>query len=110
MNIEEGEDKVKGIDLLDHEEKIFFRQNPDIYNLGKRLITRKKKEASKKDEGTRAVLCITDEDIERKYAIFENVWIHPHLSVMKKGSHLQKLIHEEKMKRKFNKQKYFTEN
>lgn len=110
IDIEEGEAKVNDVDLLDHEEKIFFHQNPDIYNLGKRLISRKKKEASKKDEGTRAVLCTTDEDIERKYAIFENVWIHPHLSVMKKGSHLQKLIHEEKMKRKFNKQKYFTEN
>lgn len=110
IEIEEGEDKVKGIDLLDHEEKIFFRQNPDIYNLGKRLITRKKKDAAKHDEPTKQVLQLTDEDIERKYAIFENVWIHPHLSVMKKGSHLQKLLHEEKIKRKFNKQKYFTEN
>lgn len=117
IEIEEGEafmdeyDKTKPhTDVLDHEEKIFFRQNPDIYNLGKTLIKRKKSEASKKSEGERAVLCITDEDIERKYAIFENVWIHPHISTMKKGSHLQKLIHEEKLKRKFDKQKYFTEN
>jgi hypothetical protein len=110
ISIEEGDAYVKDTDLLDHEEKIFFRQNTDIYNLGKTLIKRKKAEAAKKSEGERAVLCITDEDIERKYQIFENVWIHPHLSVMKKGSHLQKLIHEEKIKRKFNKQKYFTEN
>jgi hypothetical protein len=110
ISIEEGDAYVKETDLLDHEEKIFFRQNNDIYNLGKTLIKRKKAEAAKKSEGERAMLCITDEDIERKYGIFENVWIHPHLSVMKKGSHLQKLIHEEKMKRKFNKQKYFTEN
>ena len=48
IDIEEGEDKVKGLDLLDHEEKIFFRQNPDIYNLGKRLISRKKRKPVKK--------------------------------------------------------------
>lgn len=110
IDIEEGEDKIHGKDMLNHEEEIFFRQNKDIYNLGKTLIKRKKQDASKKDPGERSVLCITDEDIERKYAIFENVWIHPHLSMMKKGSHLQKLIHEEKMMRKFSKQKYFTEN
>lgn len=110
ISIEEGDSYVKETDLLDHEEKIFFRQNPDIYNLGKTLIKRKKIEAAKKSEGERAVLCITDEDIERKYQAFENVWIHPHLSVMKKGSHLQKLIHEQKLKMKFNKQKFFTDN
>lgn len=110
ISIEEGDAKVKDTDLLDHEEQIFFRQNPDIYNLGKTLIKRKKIEAAKKSEPERVVLCITDEDIERKFEIFKNVWIHPHLSVMKKGSHLQKLLHEQKIKGKFNKQKYFIEN
>jgi hypothetical protein len=110
IEIEEGCDKVKGVDLLDHEEKIFFRGNQDIYNLGKCLIKRAKSVASKQGQQEREVLQTTDEDIERKYAIFENVWIHPHLSTMKKGSHLQKLLHEEKLKRKMNKQKYFTEN
>jgi len=108
--IEEGDQYLKGEDLLDYEEKIFFRQNHDIYNLGKTLIQRDKKNLSKHDIAERQVLCTTDEDIERKYAIFENVWIHPHLSVMKKGSHLQKLIHEAKLKGKFNKQKYFSDN
>lgn len=110
ISIEEGDAYVQDTDLLDHEEKIFFRQNPDIYNLGKTLIKRKKIEAAKKSEPERVVLCITDEDIERKFEIFKNVWIHPHLSVMKKGSHLQKLLHEQKIKGKFNKQKYFIEN
>lgn len=110
IDLEEGDGKIKDEDLLNYEEKIFFRQNKDIYNLGNRLIARKKKEALKHSDPERSVLCITDEDIERKYEIFKNVWIHPHISTMKKGSHLQKLIHEEKLKRKFNKQKYFTED
>jgi len=110
IDIEEGIGRIKDKDLLDHEEQIFFRQNKDIYNLGRTLIPRKQKEAAKHDTAYRNMMCITDEDIARKYAIFENVWIHPHLSLMKKGSHLQKLLHEQKLKGKFNKQKYFTDN
>lgn len=110
IEIEEGNEYIKGVDIIDHEGKIFFRQNRDIYNLGKTLIKRKKKEESKKSDPERTLLCTTDEDIERKYEIFKNVWIHPHLSLMKKGGHLQKLLHEQKLKGKFNKQKYFTEN
>ena len=108
--IEEGDHEINGEDILEYEERIFFRQNKDIYNLGKTLIRRKKLEASKKSEPERQVLCITDEDIEHKYSIFENVWIHPHLSLMKKGGYLQKLLHEAKLERKFSKQKYFIEN
>ena len=48
IDIEEGEAKVKELDLLDHEEQIFFRQNPDIYNLGKRLISQRKRRPVKK--------------------------------------------------------------
>jgi len=108
--IEEGDQYLKGEDLLNYEERIFFRQNPDIYNLGKTLIRRDKRNESNNNECERRVRCTTDEDIEHKYAIFKNVWIHPHLSLMKKGSHLQKLIHETKLTRKFNKQKFFTDN
>jgi hypothetical protein len=79
------------------EEKIFFRQNDDIYNLGKHITER-------------AVMGITDEDIERKNRFMENVFIHKHINQMKMGGKLQQLIHEEKMKRKKNFQKYFTDN
>ena len=92
------------------EETIFFRQNADVYNLGKKVIAREKKKHAKIDIAERQVRCITDEDIERKYRFMENVFIHPHLSLMKKGGTLQKLIHEEKLKRKKNNQKFFTEN
>ena len=40
----------------------------------------------------------------------KNVFIHKHLSEMKKGATLQKLLHEEKLKRKKNFQTFFTEN
>lgn len=92
------------------EEKIFFRQNEDIYNLGKNIIEREKKKFSKVDEAVRAVRCMTDLDIEKRYRFMENVFIHKHLAGMKKGGLLQAMIHEEKMKRKKNFQKYFTEN
>ena len=110
IEIEEGNEYFKGEDQLNYEEKIFFRQNRDIYNLGKKLIKRAKQTASKKTEYDRIVLCQTDEDIERKYQIFNNVWIHPHLCLMKKGHHLQKLLHEAKLIGKFSKQTYFTNN
>lgn len=92
------------------EEKIFFRQNEDIYNLGKNIIEREKKKFSKVDEAVRAVRCMTDLDIEKRYRFMENVFIHKHLAGMKKGGLLQAMIHEEKMKRKKNFQRYFTEN
>ena len=92
------------------EEKIFFRQNADIYNLGKNIIEREKKKFSKVDKAVRAVRCMTDEDIEKRYRFMENVFIHKHLAGMKKGGLLQAMIHEEKMKRKKNFQKFFTEN
>lgn len=92
------------------EEKIFFHQNSDIYNLGKNIIAREKEKVSKIPNRDREILFITDEDIEKKYRFMENVFIHKHLSAMKKGGTLQRLIHEEKLKRKKNFQKYFTEN
>jgi len=92
------------------EETIFFRQNDDIYNLGKTVIQREKQKYAKTEIAERQVRRLTDEDIEHRYRFMENVFIHPHLSMMKKGGTLQKLIHEEKLKRKKNNQKYFTEN
>ncbi len=92
------------------EENIFFRQNKDIYNLGKKVIEREKQKYRNVDFAERQVRCITDEDIQHKYRFMESVFIHPHLSLMKKGGTLQKLIHEEKLKRKKNFQKFFTEN
>lgn len=92
------------------EETIFFRQNNDIYNLGKKVIQREKEKHKKVDIAERQVRRITDEDIEHRYRFMENVFIHPHLSLMKKGGTLQRLIHEEKLKRKTNNQKFFTEN
>ena len=92
------------------EEQIFFRQNDDIYNLGKKVIQREKEKYSKVNIAERTVRRLTDEDIEHRYRFMENVFIHPHLSVMKKGGVLQRMIHEEKMKRKKNFQNYFTEN
>lgn len=92
------------------EEKIFFRQNDDIYNLGKNIIEREKLKHAKKDIRERELLRQTDEDIEKRYRFMENVFIHKHLSVMKKGGTLQSLLHDEKMKRKTNHQKFFTEN
>ena len=95
---------------FEKEEQIFFRQNSDVYNLGKTVIAREKMKYAKVDEAERAVRGITDEHIEHRYSFMENVFIHPHLSLMKKGGTLQRLIHEEKLKRKKNWQKSFTEN
>ena len=92
------------------EEKIFFRQNNDIYNLGTRVIEKEKKLYAKRNIRDRELMRITDEDIEHKYRFMQNVFIHKPLSEMKKGGKLQELIHEEKMRRKKNFQKYFTEN
>ena len=95
---------------FEKEEKIFFRQNSDIYNLGKKVIEREKHKHRKLDIAERQVRRLTDEDIEHRYRFMENVFIHPHLSLMKKGGTLQRIIHEEKMNRKRNNQKFFTEN
>lgn len=92
------------------EETIFFRQNPDIYNLGAKVIQREKEKYSKKDEAERAVMGMTDEDIEQRYRFMNNVFIHKHLSEMKKGCTLQKIIHEEKMNRQKNFQTFFRDN
>lgn len=90
------------------EERIFFRQNPDIYCLGTKVIDREKEKYAKVDEAERAVRGLTDEDIEQRYRFMKNVFVHKHLSKMKKGAALQKLIHEEKLTRQKNFQKFFT--
>ena len=71
------------------EETIFFRQNDDIYNLGKKVIEREKDKHAKVDIAERQVRGITDEDIEHRYPFMENVFIHPHLSLMKKAVHFK---------------------
>jgi hypothetical protein len=91
------------------EETIFFH-NPDVMNLGNIIIEKEKLKASKLTEPERQVRCITDDDIQRKYRFMKNVFIHKHLHDMKKGGTLQKLIHEEKLKRQKNFQTFFTEN
>ena len=92
------------------EEKIFFRQNPNILNLGTHVIEREKLKYKNVEECERQVRGITDDDIEKKYRFMKNVFIHKHLSMMKKGSTLQKLIHNEKLLRKHNFQTFFTDN
>lgn len=94
---------------FEKEEKIFFRQNKDIYNLGNKVIEREKLRVSKMDEAERIVLQKTDEDIENRYRFMKNVYIHPHLSTMKLGAELQRMIHQTKLERKFTKQKYFVD-
>jgi hypothetical protein len=91
-----------------NEEKIFFRQNNNVYNLASKVINREKAKYAKVDPATRAVLLRTDQDIEQAYRFMENVYIHPHLSLMKKGGHLQKLIHELKLSSIRNSQTSFT--
>lgn len=95
---------------FEKEETIFFRQNNDIYNLGTKVIEREKKKYAKVDIAERQVRNLTDEDIEHRYRFMQNVFIHPHLNTMKKGATLQKMIHEEKLIRKKNNQKFFTDN
>lgn len=92
------------------EEKIFFRQNKDIYNLGAKVIQREKDKYSKIEIAERQVRGLTDEDIEHRYRFMNNVFIHRHLSEMKKGSTLQRLIHEEKLSRQKNFQTSFKMN
>lgn len=91
------------------EERIFFRQNPDVYNLGEKVIAREKKKHCKVDPAERAVRGTTDEDIEHRFRFMNNVFIHKHICDMKKGGTLQKLIHEQKLQRQRNKQTYFIE-
>ena len=93
---------------FEKEEKIFFRQNPDVYNLGKAIALREKNLYKEVPENERQVRYITDEDIERKNSFMENVFVHPHLSTMKKGATLQKMIHEEKLTRVKNWQTWFN--
>lgn len=95
---------------FEKEEKIFFRQNDDIYNLGKRINEKEKKLYRARSQQDRELMRITDQDIERKNRFMDNVFIHKHLSEMKKGGKLQQIIHEEKLKRKTNFQKFFTDN
>ena len=83
---------------FEKEEKLFFQQNKaDIYNLGYKVIAREKQRHAKTDEATRTVLTCTDEDIERKHRFLTNVYVHPILSKMKKGGHMQKLLHDQKL-------------
>lgn len=93
---------------FEKEERIFFRENEDVYNLGKAIATREKIKYAKVPEHERQVRYITDEDIEKKSSFMENVYIHPHLSSMKKGATLQKMIHDEKLKRQKNFQTFFN--
>jgi hypothetical protein len=93
---------------FEKEEQIFFRQNADVYNLGKAIATREKQKYSQIPEPERQVRYITDEDIEKRTSFMENVFIHPHLSTMKKGATLQKMIHDEKLIRQKNFQTYFN--
>lgn len=92
------------------EERIFFRQNPDVYNLGQKVIAREKKKYLKVEASERAVRGVTDEDIEHRFRFMNNVFIHKHISEMKKGSTLQRMIHEQKMSRQKNFQTYFKED
>jgi len=90
------------------EEQIFFRKNPHIYCLGKKVIEREKLKYATVDQAERRMRHITDEEIEHKHRFMNDIYIHKHLSLMKKGSGLQKLIHEEKLKRQKNFQTYFS--
>ena len=98
-------------EYFEKEEKIFFQQNKaDIYNLGRKIITREKQRHADKDEATRQVLNCTDEAIEQKNRFLNYVYVHPILSKMKKGGMMQTLLHEKKLTAAFKNQLFIKEN
>lgn len=77
-------------------------------NLGKKLFNEEKEKYSNIDERDKELRRITDQDLRQKYNQLEYVFIHRNLKYCKLPAILQKQLHEEKLKRKFNNQLHFT--
>ncbi len=76
--------------------------------LGKKLYNEERLKYIDIDYNERVMRQITDEDLKRKYNQLEYVFIHKNLKYCKLPRILQRQLHEEKLKRNFSTQQYFT--
>lgn len=100
-------DETTHSELFNDTEHAFFHDNK-VKNLAMILKGEAKAKRVKMDEQTISMLRLDDDSLNDKFSPFENVFVHRHLKFCKIPPYLAEKIAEEKQKRKFCTQRYFT--